>query len=94
MPQAERPHRRIAVGAASATSPPHPSFLDKRLYTVPPVHYRDETDIYGLGALGGGGATHNHTRVCRRHVGGIEREQVTFCMAAGHPPSARRACGR
>jgi hypothetical protein len=38
------------------------AFLGKRLYTVPPVHYRDETDICGLVARGGLVTTDNPTR--------------------------------
>jgi hypothetical protein len=56
------------------------AFLGKRLYTVPPVHYRDETDICGLVARGGLMTTDNPTRFRRHPVGAIDREQVTHCM--------------
>ena len=39
------------------------AFLDKRLYTVPQVHYRDETDICGLVARGGLLITDNPIKV-------------------------------
>jgi hypothetical protein len=39
------------------------AFLGKRLYTVPQVHYRDETDICGLVARGGLMITDNPIKV-------------------------------
>jgi hypothetical protein len=81
----------ISVGSArgAGTHGGAPAFVGKRLYTVPSVHYRDETDICGLVARGGLMITDNPTKVFAGTQSALStEEQVTLWMASGSPSPA------